>query len=138
MGGTPKRMEQFAYTIMAEIGHKLPCGTTLQDISQFSYRYSMYKVGPVLCISVSIYKIQNREVKEPLQLTADRKQGRFLAFLTRAKCAIGRLHSIFLSSRPKFGSGGLILPCLRKHVKQLVLHLIDFSLFMSDCRPIGL
>lgn len=54
MGGTPKRMEQFAYTIMAEIGHKLPCGTTLQDISQFSYRYSMYKVGPVLCISVSM------------------------------------------------------------------------------------
>lgn len=53
MGGTPKRMEQFAYTIMAEIGHKLPCGTTLQDISQFSYRYSMYKVGPVLSISVS-------------------------------------------------------------------------------------
>lgn len=51
MGGTPKRMEQFAYTIMAEIGHKLPCGTTLQDISQFSYRYSMYKVGPVLSIS---------------------------------------------------------------------------------------
>ncbi|GBP46086.1 Uridine phosphorylase 1 [Eumeta japonica] len=53
MGGTPKRMEQFAYTIMAEIGHKLPCGTTLQDISQFSYRYSMYKVGPVLSISVT-------------------------------------------------------------------------------------
>ncbi|XP_063534147.1 uridine phosphorylase 1 [Cydia strobilella] len=51
MGGTPKRMEQFAYHIMAEIGHKLPCGTTLQDISQFSYRYSMYKVGPVLSIS---------------------------------------------------------------------------------------
>ncbi|XP_063394820.1 uridine phosphorylase 1 [Cydia fagiglandana] len=51
MGGTPKRMEQFAYHIMAEIGHKLPCGTTLQDISQFSYRYSMFKVGPVLSIS---------------------------------------------------------------------------------------
>ncbi|KAJ2950015.1 hypothetical protein O0L34_g11352 [Tuta absoluta] len=51
MGGTPKRMEEFAYHIMAEIGHKLPTGTTLQDISQFSYRYSMYKVGPVLSIS---------------------------------------------------------------------------------------
>lgn len=51
MGGTPKRMEQFAYYIMSEIGHKLPAGTMLQDISQFSYRYSMYKVGPVLCIS---------------------------------------------------------------------------------------
>lgn len=54
MGGTPKRMEQFAQYIMKEIGHKLPTGTTLQDISQFSYRYSMYKVGPVLSVSVSI------------------------------------------------------------------------------------
>ena len=53
MGGTPKRMEQFAYFIMKEIGHKLPAGTTLLDISQYSYRYSMYKVGPVLSISVS-------------------------------------------------------------------------------------
>jgi hypothetical protein len=53
MGGTPKRMEQFAYYIMEQIGHKLPAGTTLQDISQYSYRYCMYKVGPVLSISVS-------------------------------------------------------------------------------------
>ncbi|XP_043264619.1 uridine phosphorylase 1 isoform X1 [Colletes gigas] len=51
MGGTPKRMEQFAYYIMKEIGHKLPAGTTLLDISRYSYRYSMYKVGPVLSIS---------------------------------------------------------------------------------------
>ncbi|GLV42075.1 uncharacterized protein CBL_04966 [Carabus blaptoides fortunei] len=51
MGGTPKRVEQFANYIMQEIGHKLPTGTTLQDISQFSYRYSMYKVGPVLSVS---------------------------------------------------------------------------------------
>jgi uridine phosphorylase len=54
MGGTPKRMEQFAYYIMEEIGHKLPAGTMLQDISQYSYRYSMYKVGPVLSIRVSL------------------------------------------------------------------------------------
>lgn len=53
MGGTPKRMEAFAYYIMKEIGHKLPTGTTLQDISQYSYRYSMFKVGPVLSVSVS-------------------------------------------------------------------------------------
>lgn len=45
MGGTPKRMETFAHFIMDEIGYKLPAGTQLQDISQFSYRYSMYKVG---------------------------------------------------------------------------------------------
>ncbi|KAL0271369.1 UNVERIFIED_CONTAM: hypothetical protein PYX00_008478 [Menopon gallinae] len=51
MGGTPKRVEQFAFYIMEEIGHKLPSGTTLQDISHFSYRYSMYKVGPILSIS---------------------------------------------------------------------------------------
>jgi len=51
MGGTPKRMETFAHFIMDEIGYKLPTGTQLSDISQFSYRYSMYKVGPVLCVS---------------------------------------------------------------------------------------
>lgn len=55
MGGTPKRMETFAHFIMEQIGHKLPTGTQLQDISEFSYRYSMYKVGPVLAVSVSIY-----------------------------------------------------------------------------------
>lgn len=44
MGGTPKRMENFAHFIMGEIGYKLPAGTQLQDISAFSYRYSMYKV----------------------------------------------------------------------------------------------
>lgn len=45
MGGTPKRMENFAHFIMDEIGYKLPAGTQLQDISAFSYRYSMYKVS---------------------------------------------------------------------------------------------
>ena len=47
-------MEEFAYFIMREIGHKIPTGTQLLDISQYSYRYSMYKVGPVLCVSVSL------------------------------------------------------------------------------------
>lgn len=47
MGGTPKRMENFAHFIMDEIGYKLPAGTQLQDISAFSYRYSMYKVRPM-------------------------------------------------------------------------------------------
>ncbi|EDW80671.1 uncharacterized protein Dwil_GK11445, isoform A [Drosophila willistoni] len=51
MGGTPKRMENFAHFIMEDIGYKLPAGTQLQDISAYSYRYSMYKVGPVLCVS---------------------------------------------------------------------------------------
>ncbi|KAK9681246.1 Phosphorylase superfamily [Popillia japonica] len=51
MGGTPKRMYDFAQYIMKEIGHKLPTGTCLSDISQYSYRYSMYKIGPVLSVS---------------------------------------------------------------------------------------
>ncbi|KAF7281620.1 hypothetical protein GWI33_004482 [Rhynchophorus ferrugineus] len=51
MGGTPKRMENFAHYIMEEIGYQLPTGTALMDISQYSYRYSMYKVGPVLSVS---------------------------------------------------------------------------------------
>lgn len=55
MGGTPKRMETFAHFIMEEIGYKLPTGTELSDISQFSYRYSMYKVSSILlryCIAL--------------------------------------------------------------------------------------
>lgn len=44
-------MENFAHFIMDEIGYKLPAGTQLQDISAYSYRYSMYKVGPVLAVS---------------------------------------------------------------------------------------
>jgi uridine phosphorylase len=47
-------MEEFAYYIMEEIGHKIPTGTQLLDISQHSYRYSMYKTGPVLSISVRV------------------------------------------------------------------------------------
>ena len=53
MGGTPKRMEQFANYIMDEIEYKLPTGSCLQDICYHSYRYSMYKIGPVLSVSVS-------------------------------------------------------------------------------------
>nr|CAI5824701.1 unnamed protein product [Callosobruchus analis] len=37
MGGTPKRMEDFAHYIMKEIGYKIPTGTQLMDISQYSY-----------------------------------------------------------------------------------------------------
>lgn len=69
MGGTPERMKDFAYYIMEEIGHKLPTGTMLQDISQKSYRYSMYKVGPVLCISVSIHYCP-RLTRTALNMTA--------------------------------------------------------------------
>ncbi|XP_076334106.1 uridine phosphorylase 2-like [Tachypleus tridentatus] len=51
MGGTPKRMEGFSSFIQKELGIKLPTGTVLDDISKRSYRYSMYKIGPVLSIS---------------------------------------------------------------------------------------
>lgn len=68
MGGTPKRMENFAHFIMDEIGYKLPAGTQLQDISAFSYRYSMYKVG-CLIESQSIDSRNNFSMENPKLLT---------------------------------------------------------------------
>jgi uridine phosphorylase len=56
LGGTPKRMEQFAYFIMKEIEYELPPGTILNDISKSSHRYAMFKVGPILSVSVSVAK----------------------------------------------------------------------------------
>lgn len=53
MAETPKRAEQFAYFIMHETGFELPPGTILNDISKTSHRYAMFKVGPVLAVSVS-------------------------------------------------------------------------------------
>jgi len=38
MGGTPRRMEEFAYFIMDEIGYKTPVGTMLKNISKHSHR----------------------------------------------------------------------------------------------------
>lgn len=54
MGGTAFRMENFANFIMKEIDFKLQTGQTLLDITKNAHRYSMYKVGPVLSISVSM------------------------------------------------------------------------------------
>ncbi|CAG9838217.1 unnamed protein product [Diabrotica balteata] len=51
MGGSPKKMYMFAKYIMEEIGHKLPFGTKLLDISEKGDRYSMYKVGPVISVN---------------------------------------------------------------------------------------
>ncbi|XP_064471164.1 uridine phosphorylase 2-like isoform X2 [Ornithodoros turicata] len=51
MGGTPQRMESFARFVKKEIGIKLPTGSDLYDISHHSYRYCMYKIGPVLSVS---------------------------------------------------------------------------------------
>lgn len=51
MGGTQSRMENFAHYIMKEIGYKIPTGTDITDISKLTFRYSMYKIGPVLSVS---------------------------------------------------------------------------------------
>lgn len=51
MGGTVKRMCQFAATVARELGYE---DEPLVDLTQASNRYSMYKVGPVLSISVTI------------------------------------------------------------------------------------
>jgi len=54
MGGSPKRMHQFALYIKDVIGYKLPHGLTFQNISEPSDRYSMYKIGPVLSVNHGI------------------------------------------------------------------------------------
>lgn len=52
MGGTSQRMKAFAVYIAKEINLKLP-EDNLEDLSASGQRYSMYKVGPILSISVS-------------------------------------------------------------------------------------
>lgn len=69
MGGTPRRMEDFAHFIMDEIGYKLPPGTQLQDISQFSYRYSMYKVTFQPLISFTSIKTSYYQVGPVLSIS---------------------------------------------------------------------
>jgi uridine phosphorylase len=54
MGGSQKRMLQFANYIKDEIGHELPPGTKLGNISECSDRYALYKVGPVLSVNHGI------------------------------------------------------------------------------------
>ena len=39
MGGTPHRMENFAHFIRKVIGHQIPTGMALEDISRHSHRY---------------------------------------------------------------------------------------------------
>ena len=53
MGGTPQRMESFAKYVSTELKDKLPTNAQFTEFKEFSYRYSMYKVGPVLAVSVS-------------------------------------------------------------------------------------
>lgn len=51
MGGTPNRMKEFAHFIKKEINYKLPSGVDLRDISEYSNRFCMFKIGPVLSVS---------------------------------------------------------------------------------------
>ena len=57
-GGSPTRMLKFAYFIAKEINYKLPAGQDFCNISGGSDRYVLYKIGPVLSVSVSIPKIK--------------------------------------------------------------------------------
>lgn len=54
MGGTARRMRDFANFIMKELGYKLSSGSELEDLTARGHRYSMYKVGCVLCVSHGI------------------------------------------------------------------------------------
>jgi uridine phosphorylase len=54
MGGSPKRMHQFAIYIKNALGIHLPAGLTLENISEQSDRYAMYKIGPVISVNHGI------------------------------------------------------------------------------------
>jgi len=47
-------MEDFAQFMLKQLEYQLPAGQALGNISGASDRYAMYKVGPVLAISVGI------------------------------------------------------------------------------------
>ena len=47
-------MLKFAYFIAKEINYKLPAGQDFCNISGGSDRYVLYKIGPVLSVSVSM------------------------------------------------------------------------------------
>lgn len=54
MGGSPKRMKKIAEILLKALDIQLPCGTGLANIACTTDRYEMYKVGPILSVSVSL------------------------------------------------------------------------------------
>jgi uridine phosphorylase len=54
MGGTPKRMLQFALYISKIINYKVPTGLLFENITASTDRYTMYKIGPVLSVNHGI------------------------------------------------------------------------------------
>ena len=57
VGGSPRRMEKFAYAIAKAMKHEIPTGQKLTNISGNTDRFAMFKVGPVLAVSVSFIKV---------------------------------------------------------------------------------
>ena len=53
MGGSSKRMMKFAHYMKNLLKIEVPTGTDLIDITEKSNRYSIYKIGPILSVSVS-------------------------------------------------------------------------------------
>lgn len=50
-GGSPSRMEKFAYYMVDQLKFKLTPGQTLYNISKGSDRYVLYKMGPIISVS---------------------------------------------------------------------------------------
>lgn len=50
-GGSPSRMEKFAFYLVDKLKHKMTAGQTLCNIAGGSDRYVLYKVGPVISVS---------------------------------------------------------------------------------------
>lgn len=70
-GGSPSRMKSFAFYMVKELKYKLLAGQTLEDISKGSDRYVLYKVGPVLSVSVSV-EMNYKKEKLVLYLSSSR------------------------------------------------------------------
>jgi uridine phosphorylase len=54
MGGCSRRMRRFAQFIRQELPVDLPAGVDLVNITDKANRYAMFKVGPVISVSVRI------------------------------------------------------------------------------------
>ncbi|XP_033732978.1 uridine phosphorylase 2-like [Pecten maximus] len=50
-GGSPSRMEKFAFQLVNELNYKMTAGQTLCNVAGGSDRYVLYKVGPVISVS---------------------------------------------------------------------------------------
>lgn len=56
MGGSSRRMQKFANYMKTQLNIDLPTGCDLIDLAEKTNRYSIYKIGPVLSVSVGIQK----------------------------------------------------------------------------------